>query len=272
MSDARPDLAGALGAAAAGVGVLVAMTGHTKLALLGSVVAGAAAALTLSKRRADDTADEQVGSMNEQIHEREQALAAQVQRRIGAEETVKSLSEQLSAAEKRAGDVSAPIVLSDSGAGGTALTDPATGLLNQEYFVVALESRIAAARRHLRPVAVGVIQAVDRWEGDTQPNAEPVLVAEALCATLREADTLTHLQDGRFGVVLEDTTESGAISTMERLRLHLAENQPSLTLWVGVACYPAHALTAGELIDRAGTALIAARDGHQSRIEVATDE
>ena len=35
MSDARPDLAGALGAAAAGVGVLVVMTGRTKLALLG---------------------------------------------------------------------------------------------------------------------------------------------------------------------------------------------------------------------------------------------
>ena len=69
MSDARPDLAGALGAAAAGVGVLVVMTGRTKLALLGSVAAGAAAALTLSKRRSDDTADEQVGSMNEQIHE-----------------------------------------------------------------------------------------------------------------------------------------------------------------------------------------------------------
>ena len=83
---------------------------------------------------------------------------------------------------------------------------------------------------------------------------------------------MTHLQDGRFGVVLEDTTESGAISTMERLRLHLAEDHPSLTLWVGVACYPAHALTAGELTDCAGTALIAARDWHQSRIEVAADE
>jgi predicted signal transduction protein with EAL and GGDEF domain len=56
------------------------------------------------------------------------------------------------------------------------------------------------------------------------------------------------------------------------LRLHLAGHHPSLTLWVGVACYPAHALTAGELIDRADTALIAARDWHQSRIEVATDE
>ena len=264
MSDARPDLAGALGAAAAGVGVLVAVTGRTKLALLGSVVAGAAAALTMSQRRTTDTADERIGSMNEQIHELEQALAAQVQRRMSAEEAVKSLSEQLSTAEKRVGDVSAPIVISDSGS--------VSGLLNQEYFVVALEGRIAAARRHLRPVAAGVIQVVDGRQGDNRPNAEPALVADALRATLREADTLTHLQDGRFGVVLEDTPESGAILTMERLRLHLAENHPSLTLWAGVACYPAHALTAGELIDRADTALAAARDSHQSRIEVADDE
>ncbi|NDH23919.1 MAG: hypothetical protein EBY49_08230, partial [Actinobacteria bacterium] len=69
-----------------------------------------------------------------------------------------------------------------------------------------------------------------------------------------------------------DTAESGAMSTMERLRLHLEERHPSQTLWVGIACYPAHALTAGELIDRAGTALAGARDWPRSRIEVATDE
>jgi diguanylate cyclase (GGDEF)-like protein len=117
-----------------------------------------------------------------------------------------------------------------------------------------------------------VIQVVDDRKADNWPNAEPVVVADALRATLRESDTLTHLQDGRFGVVLEDTAESGAISTMERLRLHLEENHPSLTLWIGAACYPTHALTAGELIDRADTALAAARDWHQSRIEVAVDE
>lgn len=110
MSDARPDLAGALGAAAVGVGVLVAMTCRTKLALLGPVAAGAAAALTMSQRL-------ETGTTDERIHELEHTLAAQVQRRMGAEEAVKSLSEKLSATEKRAGDVSAPIVLSDTGAG-----------------------------------------------------------------------------------------------------------------------------------------------------------
>ena len=267
MSDARPDLSRALGAAA-GVGLLPVVTCRTKLALLGSVAAGTAAALTLSRRHAD----EQTNSISDQIRELEQALTTQVQRRMDAEEAVRSLPEQLSVAEKRADEASAPIALSDSGVGGTALVDPVTGLLNQEYFVVALDSRIAAARRHLRPVSVAVIQVVDGREADNRPNAKPIVVTDALRATLRESDTLTHLHDGRFGVVLEDTTESGAISTMERLRLHLAEHHPSQTLWVGVACYPAHALTAGELIDRADTALVAARDWHQSRIEVAADE
>jgi len=267
MSDARPDLSRALGTAA-GVGLLAVVTCRTKLALLGSVAAGTAAALTLSQRHAD----EQTDSISEQIRELEQALATQVQRRMDTEEAVRSLSEQLSAAEKRAGDVSAPIVLSESGAGGSALVDPVTGLLSQEYFVVALDSRIAAARRHLRPVSVAVFQVVDGRKADYRPNAEPVVVADALRATLRESDTLTHLHDGRFGVVLEDTTESGAISTMERLRLHLEQHHPSLTLWVGAAGYPAHALTAGELNDRADTALAAARDWHQRRIEVAADE
>ena len=267
MSDAGLDLSRALGTAA-GVGLLAVVAGRTKLALLGSVAAGAAAALTLSRRHAD----EQTNSMGEQIRELEQALATQVQRRMDAEEAVRSLSEQLSVAEKRAGEASAPILLSDSGVGGTALVDPVTGLLSQEYFVVALDSRLAAARRHLRPVSVAVFQVVDGRKADNRPNTEPVVVADALRATLRESDTLTHLHDGRFGVVLEDTAESGAMSTMERLRLHLEERHPSQTLWVGIACYPAHALTAGELIDRADTALAAARDWHQSRIEVADDE
>ena len=56
MSDAQPDLARALGAAV-GVGLLAMVTGRAKPALLGSVAAGAAAVLTLSQRRTDDTCD-----------------------------------------------------------------------------------------------------------------------------------------------------------------------------------------------------------------------
>jgi hypothetical protein len=43
-----------------------------------------------------------------------------------------------------------------------------------------------------------------------------------------------------------------------------------LTLWAGVACYPAHAFDAGEILTQADAALTAAREWRQDRIEVAT--
>ena len=54
----------------------------------------------------------------------------------------------------------------------------------------------------------------------------------------------------------------------------MGDARPGLAgaLGAAAACYPAHALTAAELIDRADTDLIATRDWHQSRVEVATDE
>ena len=272
MSNSRFDLAAALGAATAATGLVATATGRRKLSVIAAAGTGAVAALAARARRDADELEARATAMTEQIRQLESAVAAQVQSRMTAEEAVKSLSEQLSAAEKRAGDVSAPIVISDAGVGGAGLTDPLTGLFNHEYFLVALDSRIAAARRHLRPVAVALVQVVEGREGPDRPPADPILVADALRETLRESDTATRLSDGRFGVVLEDTPENGAIWTMERVRRCLAQDHPSLTLWAGVACYPAHAFDVGAIIDRADVALTAAQDWHQDRIEVATAE
>ena len=91
-------------------------------------------------------------------------------------------------------------------------------------------------------------------------------------ATLRDADTACRLDDGRFALILEDTPENGAVWTVERIRRALAGNEGGHTLWAGIACYPAHAFDAWELFDRAGSALDAAREWQQDRIEVATSE
>ncbi len=274
MSEPRFDLTAGFGVAGAAASLLAAVTGRRKLAAFGTLAAGASAVLAQKGRAEVDALEHRVTSMNEQIRQLESAVAAQVQSRMAAEEAVRSLTEQLSAAEKRAGDSSAPIVITESGVGGGegGLTDPVTGLFNHEYFLVALDSRIAAARRHLRPVAVALIEVVDGREGDDRPPADAIDVADALRETLRESDTATRLTDGRFGIVLEDTPENGAIWTMERVRRCLAQEHPNVTMWAGVACYPAHAFDVGALIDRADVALGAAKDWHQDRIEVATAE
>jgi GGDEF domain-containing protein len=151
-----------------------------------------------------------------------------------------------------------------------SLTDASTGLFNEQFFRVSLDTRVSAARRHLRPVAVVLVQVSEGVrEGAPSPVA-PDLVAEGVRATLRDADTACRLDDGRFALILEDTPENGAVWTVERVRRALSLEKPGQTLWAGIACYPAHAFDAWELFDRAAKALDAAREWHQDRIEVAT--
>lgn len=150
------------------------------------------------------------------------------------------------------------------------LTDARTGLFSESFFNVALESRVAAARRHLRPVAVVLLEVVEGLPAGEPIEAEASIVAESITATLREADTACRLRNGYFALLLEDTPENGAIWTVERVRRQLLALKPGLTLWAGVACYPAHAFGPGELMQASELALEGAREWRQDRIEVAT--
>jgi GGDEF domain-containing protein len=145
--------------------------------------------------------------------------------------------------------------------------DGATGLFNEHYFAVAVDSRVAAARRHLRPVAI--IQLSVARPGETEAMADPVAVSSAVRATLRDSDTACRMDDGRFAIILEDTPEEGAILTAERLRRAMGTAAPDHIQRAGVACYPAHAFNAPELLAKAERALEMARDWPQHRIEVA---
>ena len=153
------------------------------------------------------------------------------------------------------------------GAAAGGVGDDVTGLFNEHYFTVAVDSRVAAARRHLRPVAI-ILVAVG-LPGAPGELADPVAVSAAIRTTLRDSDTACHLDDGRFGVILEDTPEDGAILTAERLRRALMTAAPDFVQRAGVACYPAHAFNTTELMGKAEAALAAACDWPQHRIEVA---
>jgi GGDEF domain-containing protein len=153
-----------------------------------------------------------------------------------------------------------------------ALTDTGTGLFSEGYFTVALDARIATARRNLKPVAVILIEVIEGLEAGLPRPADPAKVATSISSTIRESDTACRLMDGGYSLVLEDTTENGAIWTVERIRRHLTARGPGLTVWAGVACYPAHGLTTEEILDRADLALDMAREWRQDRIEVATTE
>lgn len=215
-------------------------------------------------------------------HERHQAedltntVTSQVQARINAEDAVRSLGTELAATQAseiaRTERVEEEIRNEIQLTGATArhaITDPDTGLYTETYFRAAVEARVAAARRHLRPVAVVLMEVTG---GDNQVGrhqADAMIVSDHLIATLRESDTACRTSKGLYALVLEDTPENGAVWTVERIRRRIAEEQSDLTVWAGVACYPAHAFEVRDLVGKASEALEAATEWHQDRIEVA---
>ena len=139
-----------------------------------------------------------------------------------------------------------------------ALVDEDTGLPDHRFFELALEGRVAAARRHLWPVTLVLVQLeIEAPPGDE--HAEPEALASfsvLLRRTLREADIACRLDGTRFGMILEDTAEEGAVWTAERLQIGLARNTGHITrLSAGVASYPTHAMRAHEILTQAEAAL-----------------
>ena len=126
--------------------------------------------------------------------------------------------------------------------------------------------------RHLRPVAIALIDIYEGLAGSGAGPANPGRAADSIRETVRDADTACRLADGTFAIILEDTPENGAVWTVERVRRNLVSRFGSHTMWAGVACYPAHAFSSDELMEQARLALVSAREWKQDRIEVAIAE
>lgn len=159
----------------------------------------------------------------------------------------------------------------DGADGGNAYLDSTTGLLDARYFEPALQSRVAAARRLLRPVSVVLLQ-VERGGGTSRSARDAVMrsFAAVLSSTLREADTACRLEGDRFALILEDTPEGGGVWAAERIRAGFArDGGPVELLAAGVAAYPSHALDAEDLLERAERALTRARASGRGQVEIA---
>lgn len=240
----------AVAADAPGAGIVAGVAGVAAGWLFGRDTAARAATVVAAETASRESAEARVGEL-------EAALAEAEQRAADAEASTAAAAASAAEADLAAAEAE-------------AMLDPVTGLYGEPFFGVTLSSRVAAARRHLRPVAVVLVEVAAGVREGRASGVDPGLVAKHVTATLREADTACHLEGDRFALLLEDTPENGAVWTVERVRRALAAERKDLTLWAGVACYPAHAFEAGELLARATAALDAAKEWRQDRIEVAT--
>ncbi len=153
--------------------------------------------------------------------------------------------------------------------------DPETGLPDVRFFEVALETRIAAARRHLWPITIVLL------EFTPHPNQR---LSDAigsfttlLRSTLREADVACRIAPRTFALLLEDTSEAGGVWAAERLQVALTKDEiGAQSLAAGVASYPSHGLHASEVLARGRGALnraVSAEAGYgMGSVEVAAIE
>lgn len=148
------------------------------------------------------------------------------------------------------------------------LLDAETGLPDLPFFTLALEGRVAAARRHLWPVTVLLVEIGLAPECETgRAQSEAIAgFADLLRRTLREADIACRTSTNRFAVVLDDTAEEGGVWTAERLQVALSHDVSRIRrMAAGVASYPTHGLDAGAVLTGAQAALARACAGPVGR-------
>jgi diguanylate cyclase (GGDEF)-like protein len=152
------------------------------------------------------------------------------------------------------------------------IVDTASGLLDEQHYKVLVTKRLAAARRALQPISIVMFE-VDGLEGADREECDRAVsrLGEVITTTLRESDAACRIGATMASAILEDTAEAGAVWAAERIRgaLHQDDRDTSITISAGVACYPSHALSALELMDRAQRALDHARSQGRDRLEVA---
>lgn len=136
--------------------------------------------------------------------------------------------------------------------------EPDSGLFSEALLRAVLPSRVATARRTLRQLGVVIVAVTS--------GPDPSHLAELVQGAVRDSDMAARLDDGRVVLVLEFTPSEGCVIVAERLRERILEVTPDAEVTIGVACYPAHAISADELLD---TAEVAASSGGPGEVTVA---
>jgi diguanylate cyclase (GGDEF)-like protein len=147
-----------------------------------------------------------------------------------------------------------------------AVSDPMTGLPNYRQLIVVLDAEIRRSQRMLRPFAVlfldldGLKKINDRY-GHLAGSRALMRLADALRIASRSMDTAARFGGDEFALVLPETGDAAARQVGIRIceRIATDDEDPPLSVSVGVAVYPRDGETADALIGTADKALYVAK-------------
>lgn len=158
-----------------------------------------------------------------------------------------------------------------------AHTDSLTGLYNHRYFHERLRSELQRAGRAHDTVALIMLDIDDfKRVNDVCGHGEGDQVlqhlADVLRSTVRGSDTVCRVGGEEFAVILPSCTSLDALGLagriQEALRRSPTESTGEITLSVGIAFGPEHAMNARELVTCAESAMMTAKAQGKNRVIV----
>ena len=161
-----------------------------------------------------------------------------------------------------------------------AVTDGLTGTYNHRYFHERLALEVERSSRSALPLSLLMVD-VDHFKryndshGHLAGDVALRRVAELLRADRRVNDVVARYGGEEFAVLLPDTPKVAAHKVAEAARALVAgeafDDQPKVTISIGVAACPEDADEAGALIHAADTALYVAKHAGRDRVVLAVE-
>lgn len=162
-------------------------------------------------------------------------------------------------------------ILSASRRNDSAVLDPLTRLYNHRFFMHQITQEVLRARRSSAKMSLLVIT-IDRFQAFAERSewkeGEDVIkdIAALIRSTCRTTDILCRKEGAEFYLLLPDTPMEGAAVVIEKLRTTVESNVTSLhlgpvrlTISIGAAIYPNHAILPKDLLETAKNALAEAQ-------------
>src|SRR6266508_4671842 len=141
--------------------------------------------------------------------------------------------------------------------GAAARTDPLTGLANRRELEGRFAGELERSTRGGRPLSIVVLdldwfkEFNDRF-GHAAGDGALVQLGEALRRATRTSDIVARLGGEEFAVLAPETDQHEGYQLAERLRAEVratfARQQEKMTVSCGVAGFPVHGITTGELL------------------------
>lgn len=160
-----------------------------------------------------------------------------------------------------------------------ALLDSLTGLHVREFLFTELHREFQRARRHDRPLAVGMIdidffKSVNDQYGHTVGDEVLRQMGDILRDSIREGDICGRYGGEEFAVVFPETTAKGAVLAAERIRRGVEQHEfdigvgkkLKLTVSIGIACLSHYHTDKANLLEEADRGLYAAKQQGRNRV------